>query len=192
MLSRAASLDALNTSLQLQVRAAINASREAGGGGDNFYTQWGRKDCTGPTTKIYDGWAWGSPNAPGGGVTPMCLKNAGGLLGGRSVGGRSVDQVVPLGTDHTHYLSGVPPTNRNIPCARCASNQTCYLDIGNPGCEVSGYSPVYSGIIMGGHYGHSANNGRSTQGAAQQRPKLSRPRLAQLLVHVACHVHTCV
>lgn len=156
--TQAASLDALNTSLQLQVRAAINASREAGG--DNFYTQWGRKACTGPSSHIiYHGWAWGSTGS-GGGVTPMCLKNAGGLLGGRDVGGRSVDHVVPLGTDHTHYLSGVPATNKNIPCARCASNQTCYLEIGVSGCEAAGYSPAYSGVMLGGHYGHSANNAR--------------------------------
>ena len=133
-------------------------------GGGVAYTRWGRTTCptTSGTTLVYEGLAAGSHyNHYGGGANVICIVkdpkyNPGTTTVNRNWGilyGSEYEihtgQALNRGLRHNH----------NVPCAVChVSTRSSQIMVpGTYQCP-SGWTPEYSGWLMGGHHAHKGRN----------------------------------
>lgn len=121
----------------------------ATGGGDTF-VNWGQATCPSGTDLLYSGYAFNNIySSAGGGSEPTCIQSG-------SAGGPVTeynDNLYPLGTGFASQLPTGIPAQKEIKCAVCyRDGGTCYERIGNNNCPgSSGFTPVYTGYVLGGH-----------------------------------------
>jgi len=139
----------------------MTASLEGAGKSRSMYVNWGSSKCEGGASTLYTGWTYASYHNSEGGTTPLCLKNAGGDMGGRNGGWDSLDQMYPARTDNCGgtKINDQGNCGKQVPCSLCQIEKSCYLETGNK-CSAKGYAMVYKGWLYGSHNSHNAMHQR--------------------------------
>jgi hypothetical protein len=120
------------------------------------YTHYGRRDCPGGATKIYQGVFYGVHHGHSGSDGSICLPEN--PQGGSETGTSSLDLLYGLSVDHNHGTN--LPRTRAIPCARCHIRKpTCFRVDARVDCP-KGSDVIYTGWLTGAHYSHAGPNDR--------------------------------
>jgi hypothetical protein len=157
----AAATSALESSSGVKVKAMEDSLANAGKS-RSIYVNWGSVKCEGGAATLYSGWTYATYHDHNGGVTPQCLKNAGGEMGGRHGGWDSLDWMYPSRTDNCGgtKLDNQGRCGKQIPCSMCQIEKSCYVETGTDKCSAEGYKTVYKGWLYGSHNGHRSTHRR--------------------------------
>ncbi|KPA10078.1 short-chain collagen C4, partial [Candidatus Magnetomorum sp. HK-1] len=148
-----------NPGSKLDVNGKINASQLELTGNviatniGSVFTRWGNGTAPSGTELLYSGFGYDAYyNHYGGGSEPLCIPP---VSGGTSSSG-STDNLYPIRTGVD--LQGIA-NGHAIKCAVVYTKNPVFENIGSSSCP-NGWSPLYSGYIMGPHYNHKHSSSR--------------------------------
>ena len=157
----AAATSALESSSGVKVKAMEDSLANAGKA-RTIYVNWGSYKCEGGASTLYSGWTYATYHNHHGGVTPQCLKNAGGEMGGRHGGWDSLDWMYPSRTDNCDgtKINDQGRCGKQIPCSMWQIEKSCYVETGTDKCSAEGYKTTYKGWLYGSHNSQESNHMR--------------------------------
>ena len=149
-------IGALEGVRDLPAGTTLNGQPIATGTVTSTYVHWGRPDCPASASLIYAGYVAGSHyTQTGSGANYLCLHETPEWPPSFNDGNQTGALLYGVEYEPGTAASGlVGAANANARCAVCAVSRSAQLMIpGRTSCP-SGWTPEYSGYLMGDHYTH--------------------------------------